>query len=127
MALGSLLLFLALLLVVAFFVVRPLLEADAEHELPDPALSHWAAERDRALDALAELDADQAMGKVPADLYAAQRAELLAAGALALRQLERLAKPAARRSKRATDDHDDLETLIAAHKAKRKRAARRRK
>lgn len=121
MALGSLLLLLALLMLVALFVVQPLLKAHDETELPDAALSHWTAERERALDALAELDADHAMGKVPADLYVGQRADLLAAGALALEQIEKLAKPV-RRHKSA--QADDLEDLIAAHKAKRKRAAR---
>ncbi|MCW5879310.1 MAG: hypothetical protein KIS80_10645 [Anaerolineales bacterium] len=122
MALGSLLLFLALLVLVALFVVQPLLRARDETELPDAALSHWTAERERALDALAELDADHAMGKVPADLFADQRADLLAAGALALEQIEKLAKPV-RRSRKSVRA-DDLEDLIAAHKAKRKRAAR---
>lgn len=122
MALGSLLLLLALLVLVALFVVQPLLKADAETELPDAALSHWTAERERALDALAELDADHAMHKVPADLYAGQRADLLAAGALALEQIEKLGKPVRRSQKPAQSD--DLEDLIAAHKAKRKRTAR---
>jgi hypothetical protein len=115
-AVGSLLAFLALLILVALFVSRPLTEGD-EEDAPDGEASHWAAERERVLDALAELDADWQLNKIPEDVYHAQRAALVAAGAHALEQLERVSAPA--KTKRASGD--DLEALIAAHKRKRRK------
>ena len=121
MTLGPLLLFVALLVVVALFVARPLVEADADIEdLGDPVASQWVAERERVLDALTELDSDWHMGKVPEDIYQEQRDMLLATGAKALEQLDRLtSKPSRRKKKEAKAD--DLEAMIAAYKVKRKR------
>ncbi len=121
MTLGPLLLFVALLVVVALFVARPLVEADADIEdLGDPVASQWVAERERVLDALTELDSDWHMGKVPEDIYQEQRDMLLATGAKALEQLDRLtSKPSRQKKKEAKAD--DLEAMIAAYKVKRKR------
>lgn len=115
MALGSLLVFLALLIVVALIVARPLGEIEDDDEFE--AASPWIAERERVLEALAELDADWQLGKVPADIYKSQRAALLAKGATALKYLESSAKPA--RKTRAAKD--PLEAEIAAHKRKRRK------
>src|SRR5690554_6654411 len=101
MAIGSMLVFLALLIVVALFVTRPLTEPDDE-DAPNGAASHWAAERERVLDALAELDADWQLNKVPEDVYRSQRAALVAEGAYALEQLEKAAAPA--KAKRESGD-----------------------
>jgi hypothetical protein len=116
MAIGSMLAFLALLIVVALFVSRPLIDAE-EEDAPDGEESHWTAERERVLDALAELDADWQLNKIPEDVYHAQRAALVAEGAHALEQLERVSVPA--KPKRASGD--DLESVIAAHKRKRRK------
>jgi hypothetical protein len=115
-AVGSLLAFLALLIVVALFVSRPLTEQDDE-DLPDGEASHWAAERERILDALAELDADWQLNKIPEEVYHVQRAALVAAGAHALQQLERASAPTKSKRERS----NDLESLIAAHKRKRRK------
>jgi hypothetical protein len=118
MPLSSLLLLLALLVLVALFVVRPLFDQDlAEDNMTPNDLSPWIAERERVLDALAELDADWQMGKVPEELYSAQRQQLLAKGAVAIKKLES-APP-----KKSTTQSDDtqLEKMIAARKAKRKK------
>lgn len=116
MAIGSMLVFLALLIVVALFVTRPLTEPEDE-DASDSEASHWTAERERVLDALAELDADWQLNKVPEDVYAAQRASLVAEGAHALEQLEKTAAPVKARHKSG----DDLEAVIAAHKRKRRK------
>ncbi len=123
MAVGSVLLFLALLVLVALIVARPLYLTEEDTFL-DSESSQWLAERERVLDALAELDADWNMGKVPKDIYVEQRELLLAKGAIAFEELEKAGKPisgrvAQKRVKKNTGD--DLEALIAAHKANRAR------
>jgi len=124
MAIGSFLIFLALLVLVALFVARPLLDPAVQDRALDREVSHWLAERERVVDALAELDADWNLDKVPQDLYLEQRGLLLAKGAIALEKLEKIQKPAARhakqlKAKKETDD--DLEELIAAYRTKRVR------
>lgn len=130
MDLGSLFLLLALLIFVAGFVLRPLQErgldvvSQEEHEYV--AL---LAERDRLLDALAELDFDKELGKVPGDLYPLQRENLLKRGADVLRKLDGLqasgavglaeeieGRVARRRAKLASAVDDPLEAMIAARK-----------
>jgi hypothetical protein len=95
MDLGSVLLILALLVLVAIFVGRPILEKksqasqmaqpenEAEHER-----SSLLAERDRLLNALQELDFDFALGKIPQEDYPVQRQALLQQGADVLRRLD---------------------------------------
>ncbi|HEX9012581.1 MAG TPA: zinc ribbon domain-containing protein [Anaerolineaceae bacterium] len=94
MDLGALLLILSILILVALFVTRPFINLVGESqtsEADDPLehrRSETLAEYDRILTALQELDFDNALGKVPADEYPVQRAELLAAGAAALGKLD---------------------------------------
>jgi len=103
MAIGSFLIFLALLVLVALFVARPLLDPAVQDRALDREVSHWLAERERVVDALAELDADWNLDKVPQDLYLEQRGLLLAKGAIALEKLEKIQKPAARHAKQRKD------------------------
>jgi hypothetical protein len=120
MPLSSVLLLLALLVLVAPFVARPLFSPEAADDNPTlEGLSPWFAERERVLDALAELDADWQMGKVPEDLYSAQRQQLLDKGAIALKKLEHLGRIPTRPST-ALDD-TQLERMIAARRANRKK------
>jgi NADH pyrophosphatase NudC (nudix superfamily) len=136
MDLGSLLALLALLLLVGFFVARPLLDNSpasraALTSAQDHAFSHLAAERERLLDTLQELDFDFKLGKIPAEEYPQRRTLLLQQGAEILKQLDSLAPPAdnieaaiiqrraalpepARRQPVAEDD--DIETLLAARR-----------
>ena len=51
-------------------------------------ISELLAERERVLDALAELDFDNEMGKVPDELYPVQREALVKRGAAVLRLLD---------------------------------------
>ncbi|MCK4975944.1 MAG: zinc-ribbon domain-containing protein [Anaerolineales bacterium] len=91
MDIGSIFLFLGLLILVGIFISRPFFERSAtamtqeEHEY-----SALLAERDRLLDALQELDFDYALGKIPEGEYPAQRAALLQRGAATLQQLDAL-------------------------------------
>ncbi|HEY4717489.1 MAG TPA: hypothetical protein VIH14_00605 [Anaerolineales bacterium] len=123
MELGSILLFLSLLLLVALFVARPLFAVGDEEGELDSEPSHWLAERERVLDALAELDADWHLGKVPKDIYTAEREQLLAKGATALEEIEKAEKGKTSRSQRGKVEekgNDVLEAMIATHKSKRK-------
>jgi hypothetical protein len=115
MDLGSIFLILALLVVVALFVGRPLMESakvvgdKAEGE--DHQHSMLLAERDRILNALQELDFDHTLGKIPEEDYPPQRNMLLHRGANILRELDAL----------AVEDHqetaeDRLEAAIAARR-----------
>lgn len=56
----------------------------------DHELSSLMAERDRILNALKELDFDNAVGKVPAEIYPEQRKHLLTQGAETLRRIDEL-------------------------------------
>jgi hypothetical protein len=115
---GSLLLFLALLILVTLFVARPLLDQNSAQPTED-ASAPWSAERERVLDALAELDADWLLGKVPKDAYEQQREQLLAKGSIALAQLDKLNKHP--RTKSTLDSGEDLEAMIAAYKRKKRK------
>jgi hypothetical protein len=120
MPLSSLLLLFALLVLVALFVARPLFAPDATEDTETPnELSPWIAERERVLDALAELDTDWQLGKVPEELYSGQRQQLVAKGAIAIRQLERLGESPKKTSIRSDDAQ--LEKMIAARRAKREK------
>lgn len=95
MDIGSIFLLLALLILTALYISRPLLaplevgltpeEDEKEHEL-----STLLAERDRVLTALEELDFDNTLGKIPEEDYPGQRERLLMQGAEVLRNLDQL-------------------------------------
>jgi rubrerythrin len=117
MDIGSLLLILALLTVVGWFIARPLFERqatiiDTMPDQQDHAVSTLLAERDRILNALQELDFDHALGKIPEEDYPAQRAVLVQQGAQILRQLDEF------NQQPVTDDQEArLEAAIAARRA----------
>jgi len=93
--LGSLLIVAAIAVLAIAFVVRPLANG-AEPALSEEERRHSAlqAARDQVLSALVEMDADYAMGKIEAEDYRRDRAELLARGAQVLREIDQ-AGPAA--------------------------------
>lgn len=113
MDVGSLLLLVALLVVCALFVARPLL--GEEDELLDPQHANLQAEHQRVLEALLELDADWELGKVPEDVYRPQRQQLLAEGAAVLRALEQIDvdQPS---GDMQDASQDELEAMIATYR-----------
>jgi hypothetical protein len=119
MTLGSFLLFLALLIIVALIVIRPLLETGSDDTQKSNEKLHWQAERVRVLDALAELDSDWQMEKIPKEIYASQRAQLVSKGARALKKLEVLEKRES--NQRAGGTSDELEELIANYRRSEKK------
>ena len=95
MDIGSIFLILALFLLTALYVARPLFERRSlavSQEEQD--LSALLAERDRILSALSELDFDHALGKIPEADYPVHRKQLLQRGAAILRQLDEYQKGA---------------------------------
>jgi hypothetical protein len=91
MDIGSIFLILGLLVVVAVFIARPLLEGrSVELSQEEHELSTLLAEQDRLLTALQELDFDYTLGKIPEEDYPAQRAVLVQRGVEILRSLDAL-------------------------------------
>jgi rubrerythrin len=133
MELGSLFLILAVLVVVGVYLYAPLAARARRLSTGDTHhISALQAERDRVINALQELDFDFKLGKIPAEDYPEQRAELLKKGADILRQLDELAPAAASgrnaetriekaaaakradsSQKEAAFDDDDIENMIA--------------
>jgi hypothetical protein len=122
MDIGSIFLIFALLILVAWYVSRPLLErrpvaqkaiatSQAEHDL-----STLLAERDRVVRLLQELDFDFTLGKIPEQDYPNQRNLLLQRGADVLSQLDAL-QPSVQTELAA----DRLEKAIAARRAQQAR------
>jgi hypothetical protein len=91
MDIGSILLGLALLLVVAFIIARPLLAGSRGRERQPGPLDELLAERERVLLQLRDLDFDYATAKIMDADYTAQRAHLVARGVEILKQLDALA------------------------------------
>jgi hypothetical protein len=122
MDIGSILLIVALGLLVAAYIARPLLAdhssavSEREHRL-----SALLAERDRLLDALLELDFDNQMGKVPEDLYPEQRAGLMERAAAVLKEVDALEPEAAAESRAGAAESDPLEAMIARRRAEMKK------
>lgn len=137
MQLVSIFITLGIVAFIGVYLYAPFLERRArrvtaeEHEL-----STLLAERERALNALQELDFDYKLGKVPEEDYPVQRTNLLQKGASILKRLDELTPQnqedehlenaiAARRKKTATAANvsdDDLESMIISrrktHKSK---------
>jgi hypothetical protein len=116
MDIGSLLLALALLLLVAAFVARPLIEQvahrnGASNDLPADDL---IARRETVLVELRDLDFDHSTGKVSAADYQTQRARLVAQGADILRALDQFSSPQSPNPQRTLDD--EIESLVAARR-----------
>ena len=118
MDIGSILLILALFVPVVLFISRPFYEPSlAKQEgltqVEDHDLSGLLAERDRILTALQELEFDQALGKIPAEDYPAQRAMLVQRGAAVLRKLDQLQSP----EQETRDAVERVEAVIAKGRA----------
>jgi hypothetical protein len=117
---GALLLVLAVAVLVGLYISRPFSSRRANAEpLVRPARegaeirrSSLLAERDRILTSLQDLEFDYTLGKIPAEDYPPQRAELLKAGADVLRELDEMSGVAAAASAEAR-----LEAVVAARRA----------
>ena len=116
---------LAVAVLVALFLAQPFKgRASRRRNATGQDVSALLAERERMIGALQELDFDHALGKVPAEDYPAQRAELVQKGADILRKLDATSaltpNPSPRGRGGAAAADDDLEALIAARRSARK-------
>ena len=125
MDLVAILFLIALLLVITLYLVTPLLvNRSPRGPQETQAVSSLLAERERLLNALQELDFDFQLGKVPAEDYPVQRADLLQRGADILKQLDALApsRPPIRSQEayasgeRAGLTDDEIESMLAARR-----------
>ncbi len=140
MELGSIFLVLAVLVLVGMYLYAPFMSRPRKLstiEMHD--ISALKAERDRVINSLQELDFDFKLGKIPAEDYPEQRAELLKKGSDILRKLDELepllassrnaesriekaaaAKRADSSSTAAELSDEDIEAMIAARRKQHK-------
>ncbi|NWF63638.1 MAG: zinc-ribbon domain-containing protein [Chloroflexi bacterium] len=91
MELGAIFLVSAVLVVVGMYLYMPFLSRSRRLSITEMhEVSALKAERDRVINALQELDFDFKLGKIPAEDYPEQRADLLKKGADILRKLDEL-------------------------------------
>ena len=91
MEIGAILFSLAMILLVAAYVLQPIAGSErAEPRDTSGRLSGMQAERDRVLDSIQEIDLDHSMDKVSEEDYRRQRRALALEGAEILRQIDEL-------------------------------------
>ena len=133
MDIGALFILLALTILVAMYLAQPYMERRAKIvSVEELELSALFAKRDNAIDALKELEFDNTLGKIPEEDYLAQKAALMQNGAEAMRRIDEYQSDdvekddleAAIASRRAgsvvSSNEDNLESMIAARRSKRK-------
>jgi hypothetical protein len=112
MDLGSILLGLGLLILVSFWVLRPMLEGPRVSANDEPPADPLVFTREQVLTQLRDLDFDHATGKLNEEDYALQRAQLMAQGVAVLKELDsQAAAPVAQ--------VDEIEAAIAQRRARR--------
>jgi len=113
MDIGSIFLILALLIPVAIFIGRPLLERSSAAVIShdEPEISTLLAQRDQVVGAIQELDDDYNLGKIPAGDYPTQRQSLLQNGVEILRKIDTY-----QLTPTAAAAEDRLEAAIKAHR-----------
>jgi RNA polymerase-binding transcription factor DksA len=116
MTIGSILLGAALVIVVALFLARPLLQATREEQNRLSQQQILLAEKETILTQIRNLDFDHDTGKMPDEIHEHQRAQLMNSAADILRQLEEMAgkpvQPAVQTGDETSID-DDIEAAVA--------------
>lgn len=120
MEIGSVMIGMALLVVVAALVLRPVLQPRKTAELPVTEIDALVARRDGVVAALRDLDFDYATEKITEEDFQTQRTVLMAEGVAVLKQLDALGVT----SPQATLKSDDLEKAIEQAVAARRSSAR---
>jgi hypothetical protein len=113
MDIASILLAAALILLVAMFIARPLIERTTLPERQPTRAETLVAERETVVAALRELDFDHTTGKIAEDDYTVQRAALVAQGVALLKQLDEISNQSP-----AQLLDDELEAAIRAAREK---------
>lgn len=129
MDLGALFIILAMGLVAALIVVKPLFDRQLiskplvarDGDMQENQLrSALLEEREQLLKKIMELDFDNALGKIPAEDYPVQRKALLHACAAALQKLDNLDQQDVGGGKKSRSeavlDEDELEDLISEYR-----------
>jgi hypothetical protein len=111
---GSLLILIGVIVAVVAFLARPLVENRASlGTAADHRLSALQAEREAVLTMIREIEMDHAMGKIGADDFQAQRADLVVRGSAVLRELDALG------GETASEDVDAaIEAAVAARRGR---------
>jgi hypothetical protein len=132
MEIAAVFLLLIVLILIVLFVSLPLIDRQRIRTVKNnQGLSSLLAERERLLSALQELEFDQSLGKIPAEDYPVQRAELLHKGAEVLRELDSISSKTSAesgnkdklpdiKSNQVLSSDDDLESLLARRRALRR-------
>ena len=134
MDIGTTFLLIALTLVTALFVARPLVfqlkkpgnPGLASEKKSDHDHSTLLAKRDRVLNTLKELEFDHALGKIPEEDYSSRRNALRTAGVQVLKQLDEGGDPQPQSTPLTIDasrGDDELEKLIAERRRSRQEKA----
>jgi hypothetical protein len=125
MDIGAIFFTLAVITLVGMYVGQPFIQRRGRRaSQEDHQLSALMAEYDRAVNTLQELDFDHSLGKVPAEDYPQQRAEMLTKGADLLRKLDALAPtPLSSPPKEARGERDAESRMEAAVASRRADAA----
>jgi zinc-ribbon domain len=111
---GSLLILIGVIVAVVAFLAQPLVENRASPATAaDHRLSALQAEREAVLTMIREIEMDHAMGKIGADDFQAQRADLVVRGSVVLRELDALG------GETASEDVDAaIEAAVAARRGR---------
>jgi rubrerythrin len=126
MVTGSIFLILALAVIVFMFIFLPLFERSGKDELlgaqdeQEQGIQRFMllSERERLLNSLLELDADNELGKISSDEYVPLREKLVHETAGILKQLDEINLAASRTAitSQGWSESDEVEDLIAARK-----------
>lgn len=126
MDIGSIFILLAILLLVAIFLIQPFFDQDHASIRPESEYSQLLAERERLLDRIQELDFDFELNKVADHDYQRARKSLIEEAAAVMRRIDEVeaekglektspSQEALRRSPPKTEV-DDIESLIASRR-----------
>lgn len=121
MDIGAIFFTLAVVTLVGMYIGQPYIQRRGRRATQeDHEYSTLMADYDRAVNTLQELDFDNALGKIPAEDYPRQRAELLAKGADLLRKLDSLSPDLSPDKNNTRDDGKDAESRMEAAVASRR-------
>jgi rubrerythrin len=115
---SSLILLVIVIALIVLFVTRPLTSRRRPVVEGSQDLSTLLAEHDRVLNSLKELDFDNSLGKIPAELYPDQRANLVQQGAELLRKIDQLAPVLEAVPNLASNREDQIEAILTARRTR---------
>ncbi|MGD0751163.1 MAG: zinc ribbon domain-containing protein [Anaerolineales bacterium] len=115
---NSLILLVIVIVLIVLFVARPLTSRWRPEVEGSQVLSTLLAEHDRVLNSLKELDFDNSLGKIPAEAYPVQRANLVQQGAELLRKIDQLTPVLEAVPSVASNHADQVEAILTARRAR---------